>query len=144
MVPLTFPVNLTDWGFIPGPELMDEPFDSTELQDISEHSPESIAATLLAFPGTKLVHSAEPSWYDWRAEWQFHERCIALDMTVFDDEEGGWGGSGIEAKCLAGDIIRLWSFLQTKHSGIWLHAPDCTMHTQQSFLEEIATYRDRM
>ena len=30
-------------------------------------------------------------------------------------------------------------FLLANHPGIWLHAPDCTMHTHHSFLEEIAS-----
>lgn len=133
-IPLTWPVVLSGWAFSPGPEQMDEPTNSQFADEISEHSAKSIAASLLAFPGTELLYPVDPSWYQWKARWQDGDRFIGLDMTLFDDEET-WGGSEIEADCLAGDIVECWSFLQARHSGIWLHAPDCTMHTQQSFLK---------
>lgn len=131
---LAWPVVLSGWGFIPGPEQMDEPTNSQFGDEISEHPAKSIVASILAFLGTELTHSADPSWYQWQARWHDGDRFIDLDMTLFDDKET-WGGSEIEADCLAGDIIKFWSFLQARHNGVWLHAPDCTMHTQQSFLK---------
>lgn len=114
---------------------MDEPTDSQIVCDISQHSAQSVAASLLAFPNTVMVHPADPSWYQWKAHWQNGNRFIDLNLTLFDDEET-WGGSEVEADCLAGDVIKLWTLLQARHSGVWLHAPDCTMHTQESFLTE--------
>lgn len=118
---------------------MDEPTDSQIVDDISQHPTRSIAAALLAFPGAEIVHPADPSWYQWKARWYYNSRSVDLTMTLFDDLEETWAGSGVEADCLAGDIMGLWSFLLAKHTGIWLHAPDCTMHTPHSFLEELAS-----
>ena len=87
----------------------------------------------------EAVHPAEPSWFDWIARWSNNDRFINLTMTLFDDLEETWGGSEIEVNCLAGDVINLWTFLLTKYEGIWLHAPDCTMHTPHSFLEELTS-----
>ncbi len=113
---------------------MDEPTNSQFGDEISQHLAKSIAVSILAFPGTELAHPADPSWYQWQARWHESNRFIGLDISLFDDEEN-WGGSGIEADCLAGDIVEFWSFLQARHGGVWLHAPDCKMHTQQSFLK---------
>ncbi len=149
MTSLTTPIILIGWAFVPGPNLMEEPTDSQIIQEISEHSAASVAATLLAFPGTQVIHPAEPSWWQWTAEWRSDERSIGLGMTLMNDEESQtmWGGSMIDANCLAGDIIEIWTVLQARHAGVWLHA-DCIMHTQQSFLEAVtmeteqsATYR---
>jgi hypothetical protein len=141
MAPLTTRVALS-WAFIPGPKQMDAPMNSTSLQDITEHPAADIAATLLAYPGTELVHRAEPSWWNWKARWHDGDRVINLNSSLFEDETT-WGGLDIEADCLVGDILSLWSFLLSKHPGIWLHAPDCTMHTQRSFLAEITAKSDQ-
>lgn len=61
-----------------------------------------------------------------------------MTLTLFGDLEETWGGSEAETDCLAEDILGLWPFLLAKHTGIWLHAPDCTMHTQRSFLKQLA------
>lgn len=128
-------VILTHWAFVPGPERMDAPCNSQDVKEIAEHSPTSIARTLIGYSGLVVVHDAEPGWYQWRAEWRTGTRSIDLDMTLMDDEI--WGGSEIDADCLAADILNLWALLQERHRGIWLHAPDCTMHTRQSFLETV-------
>ncbi len=136
---LTTPIILRDWAFSPGPELMDEPTDSQFVDEISQHPAKSIAATLLLIPNMEVVHPAAPSWFEWRAKWSDNDRFICLTMTLFDDLAETWGGSEIEANCLAGDIIGVWSFLLAKHPGVWLHCPDCTMHTPRSFLEDLVS-----
>ena len=111
-------VVLRDWAFSPGPEQMDEPTDSQSVDEISQHPAKKIAATLLAFPRTEVVHPAGPSWFEWKAKWSDNDRFINLTMTLFDDLEEAWGGSEIEVNCFAGDVMDLWSFLLTKHEGI--------------------------
>ena len=115
---------------------MNEPTNSQWAPEIAEHSPESLALAILAFPNVRVLHPAEPTWWEWKAEWRSDGRSITMNMTLFEEPEF-WGGSEIVVDCLAGDFLELWSFLQARLSGIWLHDPDCVMHTQGSFLEEL-------
>lgn len=120
---------------------MDEPRSSLDLHELVEHTPAAIADSLLSFPGTRLLHPAERSWWDWKARWESGERYIEIDVTLFDNEEQHWGGSSLDANCSVEDLLTLWRVLQSRHSGIWLHDPDCEMHTPESFLANLAGYR---
>jgi hypothetical protein len=56
-------------------------------------------------------------------------------MTLFDDEELSWGGSLISADCSPAAVEALWSHVQSRHPGVWLHDPECTVHTHASFAD---------
>jgi hypothetical protein len=138
MSDLSLPFRLQGWALVPGPAEMDRPGSSLDLHDLILHRPDAIAESILAFPGTRLLHAAEPSWWEWRARWQDGPRHIEMDMTLFENGEERWGGSALEADCTAGDVLALWSFLQSRHAGIRLHDPDCDLHTHRSFLAALA------
>jgi hypothetical protein len=54
-------------------------------------------------------------------------------MTLFEGEDGIWGGSPITADCPLDAIEALWSHLQSRHCGLWLHDSNCIIHTHESF-----------
>jgi hypothetical protein len=59
-------------------------------------------------------------------------------MTLFEDEQESWGGSPITADCSLDAIQAFWSHLQSRHRGVWLHDPDCIVHTYDSFRDIMA------
>jgi len=63
---------------------------------------------------------------------------IELGMTLFENEAQSWGGSPITADCSLADIEALWSHLQSRHRGVWLHDPDCIIHTHDSLRDTAA------
>jgi hypothetical protein len=123
------------WSLIPGPGQLAEPMNSQDLQDIEVHSPVAMAESFLSFPDMRLLHPATPSWWSWRARWERGADFIEVGMTLFEDEAQSWGGSPITANCSIDAIEALWSYLQSQHRGVWLHGPDCVIHTQDSFRE---------
>src|SRR5579871_3570899 len=92
--------NLKGWALIPGPVIMNDPRSSVDLDNLVMYPPATVATSILAYPGTMLSLPAEPSWWEWRARWQNHERYIEIDMTLFEDEQQSWGGSELTAECL--------------------------------------------
>jgi hypothetical protein len=127
-----------DWAFVPGPGSMTDPLDSQDAHDVELHTPEQIAQSLLRFPGMQLLHAATPSWWKWRARWAEGSSYIEVGMTLFDDEGQSWGGSPVQANCSYEDLHSLWSYLQSRHRGVWFHDSGCTMHTHESFTKFVA------
>lgn len=124
--------TLAGWALIPGPaELMDS-MSSQDLQFIQVFSPVSIAESLLSFPRMRLLQSPSSSWYAWRARWESDRDFIEIGMTLFEDELESWGGSPISADCRFDQIEALWLHLQARHHGVWLHDPNCVIHTRES------------
>ena len=105
---------------------------SVDLQKIEFCPAEAIAKSFLSFPGVRLLHPAKPSWWEWRARWESRTDFIEIDMTLFDDEGQSWGGSAITADCSFDQIDALWSHLQSDNRAIWLHDPECIIHTHAS------------
>jgi len=124
--------TLGQWSFIPGPAVLAHPMNSQDLQDIEEISPTEIAESFLSFPGVRLLQPRTPSWWEWRARWESGSAFIEIGMTLFEDEPQSWGGSPITVDCSLDDIEGLWSHLQSRHRGVWLHDPDCIIHTHDS------------
>jgi hypothetical protein len=108
---------------------------SVDLHDIEFCSAESIAKAFLSFPGARLIHRAKPSWWEWRGRWESGADFIEIDMSLFDDEGESWGGSAIMADCSVDQIDALWSHLQSENPAVWLHDPECMIHTHASFRE---------
>ena len=105
-------ITLKGWAFIPGPLVISAaPEDSTNLQEVAEYSPGEIAKTFLAFPGLRLMHPPEPTWWQWKAQWQQDQRSIAVSMALFETEPESWGGSVLDGRCLLVDIMELWAYL---------------------------------
>ena len=121
------------WALIPGPAQLLQPMNSQDLQLIESFSPVLIADSLLSFPGMRLLQPQSPSWGAWRARWESGRDFIEVGMTLFQNEAESWGGSPISADCSLEDIDALWSHLQLRHHGVWLHDPDCILHTRESF-----------
>jgi hypothetical protein len=121
------------WALIPGPTDLAQPMSSLDLQDVTLFSPAEIVESFLCFPGIRLLHAAAPSWWQWSARWKAGDDFIEIGMTLFEDEAQSWGGSPITANCSLDAIESLWSHLQARHRGIWLHDPDCVIHTPDSF-----------
>ena len=128
-----------NWSFIPGPAKLREPISSVDLREIEFCSAESIAKSFLSFPDSRLVHPARPSWWEWRGCWQMGPDLIEIDMTLFDDEGQSWGGSAITADCSLEQIDALWSHLQSGNAAVWLHDPECIIHTHASLRTAFAS-----
>ena len=111
---------------------------SQDVQDIEMHPPKAIAESFLGFPGMRLLHPSTPSWWEWRARWESGPDFIEVGMTLFEDEAQSWGGSPISADCSLDAIVALWLHLQSRHCGVWLHDPDCIMHTHDSLRDTMA------
>lgn len=120
------------WSLIPGPAELAQSMNSQDLQDIEEISPAAVTESLLSFPGMRLLHPPTLSWWEWCARWESGSDFIEVGMTLFEDEAESWGGSPITTDCSLDDILALWSHLQSRHRGVWLHDPDCIIHTQDS------------
>ena len=123
------------WSLIPGPVALAEPMNSQDLQDIKTYSPALIAESFLGFPGMRLLHPPSPSWWEWQAQWESGADFIEVGMTLFEEEPESWGGSPVIADCSLDAIEALWSHLTSRHAGVWLHDPHCTIHTQGSLRE---------
>lgn len=121
-----------DWAFIPGPET-DPPGNSLELHEIVEYAPERIAEVFLSYPGMRLVHPPEPTWWEWKARWEEQDRFIELEMSLFETEPVTWGGSGIRAHCTVQDVLKLWQAVKERCPAVWLHNSECAIHTPESF-----------
>ncbi len=106
---------------------------SQALQDIAPYPAELIAASLLAFPGMRLLNPATPSWWEWRCRWESGQDFIEVEMTLFEANIPIWGGSPILADCTTGALVDLCSHIQSQHQGIWLHDDNCVMHSLDSF-----------
>jgi hypothetical protein len=126
------------FALVPGPRSFEEPFHSYCVNEIAEYAPESIADTLLSIPGIRVLHAAEPSWWEWEAVWEEGDRMILLGMTLFEDS-GYWGGTKLECDCTLADILNLWVAVRINHPSVWLHGDDCRVYTPQSFIATQAT-----
>jgi hypothetical protein len=121
------------WALIPGPMQLTQPMNSQDLQDIALYPAEAISASFLAFPGMRLLNPSIPSWWEWRCRWESGRDFIEVGMTLFEQNIPTWGGSPISADCTIGALEELWSHIQSRHQGVWLHDDNCIMHTHDSF-----------
>jgi hypothetical protein len=129
----------TGWAFVPGPSNDSAPMNSCDLKELVEYAPEKIAATVLSYPGMRLLHINEPGWWDWKARWESADEFIELNMTLMGRSDQLWGGSEIKARCHPSSLVAVWKHLKAEGAGIWLHDPDCRMHTERSFLDAMTT-----
>jgi hypothetical protein len=128
--------NKKGWALVPGPVDIQEQFSSLDLREQVEYSPLEIAKSLLHYPGMQLLNEAKPTWWDWKARWESGEQFLELDITLMGKSDDLWEGSEIRSDCSAEVVIALWKHLKTTHAGIWLHSPDCVIHTESSFRKE--------
>jgi hypothetical protein len=127
-------VSYGKWALVPGPATMTHPLDSQSVQDLALYQAVDIAESLLSFSGMTLSHGPEPTWWGWRANWGSGQDFIEVDMTLLEEREPiVWGGSSLLADCAVETVELLWSHLQARHAGIWLHDENCVMHTHESF-----------
>jgi hypothetical protein len=126
------------WSLIPGPMVLPRPTNSQEIQDIQSYSVAAVAESFLSYSGLHLLSPAEPSWWEWRGRWESGRDFIEVGMTLFDETAQSWGGSPITADCTADAIEALWSYIQSRHRGVWLHDADCIVHTHDSFRHKVA------
>jgi len=123
------------WALIPGPLDTSEPMNSCDLREQVEYAPEEIAKALLIYPGMRLLNDADPTWWDWKARWEGDTGFIGVNVTLMGWNDKLWGGSELSVDCSPKELITLWKHLSSAHPGIWLHDPDCEMHTEESFLK---------
>lgn len=125
-------ISLANWALIPGP-LSDPPASSVGLDDIEQYRPEVVAEAILAFPGMRLQHPAEPTWWDLLARWDESDRWIEVGFTLFDIEPPAWGGSVLDGRCELADILGFWAMVRGRVPACWMHNTHCEMHTPESF-----------
>src|SRR5947209_11265269 len=113
-------INLKDWSLVPGP-LADPPPSSVHLQDIAAYPPRLVAEAFLAFPGMRVRHPAEPTWWNWIARWEQCERWIEVGFTLFEVEPPAWGGSDLRGHCTVSDILGLWRAVRSRVPACWMH-----------------------
>jgi hypothetical protein len=126
----------SNWAFVPGPLDDSAPMSSLDLKQQVQYTPQEIATAILAYPGMKLVNGNHPRWWDWKARWSDEEDFVELNVTLMGWSDELWGGSEINANCSLESLVAIWKHLKAEHPGIWLHDPDCRMHTEASFLRE--------
>jgi hypothetical protein len=124
-----------NWAFVPGPPNDSVPLSSVDVHQLVAYSPQEIAATILAFPGMRLLNNHQPTWWDWKAGWDNESEFVELNMTLMGRSNELWGGSEINALCMPESLVAIWKHLKANHPGVWLHDADCQMHTEKSFLE---------
>lgn len=126
-------IDLGNWSLIPGP-LAEPPESSVDLDDITEYPPDVVAEAILAFPGMRLQHPAEPTWWEWAARWDHNERWISVvGLTLFDIEPPAWGGSGLDGRCELADILGFWATVRSRVPACWMHNSLCEIHSPESF-----------
>lgn len=125
-------IQLIGWDLTPGP-LKDPPPSSVSLQHMEDYPPEIVADAILNFPGIRLLHPAEPSWWEWVARWERESRWIEVGFTLFETDPPYWGGSGLRGRCELPDILGLWFTIRNTVPGCWMHNIDCEIHSPESF-----------
>lgn len=128
-----------DWSLIPGPAALTTLVSSLDLQESTLYRPEEIARSFLSFPGMNLRHGASPTCWEWRAGLQDIDEYLEVKMTLFEGEAPSWGGSELIADCSFERIESLWLHLRSRHPAVWLHGPDCVVHTPVSFRNEMSS-----
>ena len=124
-----------DWAFIPGSrEVQDPPASSVGLQDVATYPPQAIAQAFLAYPGFRLVHAPDPSWWQWQVGWERGRSLLVVGMTLFETDPVSWGGSHVSGTCELDDLVSLWHALRAQVPAVWLHNSACEIHTPDSFL----------
>lgn len=129
-------VDLKDWSLSAGP-LTNPPASSLVLEDIVLYPPEIVADSILSFPGIRLKHPADPTWWDWVARWDECGRWIEVGFTLFDTDPPAWGGSVLEGCCELTDILELWSTVRSRVPACWMHNTLCEIHTPESFAKVV-------
>lgn len=129
-------VNLQDWSLSAGP-LAHPPASSLVLEDIVLYPPEIVADAILSYPGMRLKHPADPTWWDWVARWDERGRWIEVGFTLFDTDPPAWGGSGLDGCCELTDILELWSTVRNRVPACWMHNTLCEIHTPESFAKVV-------
>lgn len=140
--------NLTGLSLIPGPKRFEEPFYSTELQEMEEYSAEEVAHTLTHFDGmtpvTHLEVASAQDWYAWRWRLDLDSGIIEIGFSVFEEPDPvRWGGSEMETLCTFTELVRFWRAFQAHFPASWLHDDMCRMYTPSSFLATYAVPRLR-
>ena len=130
-------ISLGDWCLIPGPA-ENPPSSSVALDHCVDYAPDIVASTFLAFPGMRLVHDANPSWWDWKACWQAGGELIEVDMSLFETDPPTWGGSLIRGYCQLDEFLAFVHHVRHRLPGVWLHNSECEIHSPESFAAKIA------
>lgn len=132
-------IDFCGWAFIPGPRRFREPLYSTRMDELAEYSPDAVAQALISITKMRLVRPADPTWWDWKACWEDDGGILELGMTLCepDDARVCWGGSGIDGRCPAVGLLRLWEAIRAKLDAVWLRSPDCRVYTPRSFRREV-------
>ena len=130
-------ISLGDWCLIPGP-LENPPPSSVALDQGVDYPPEVVAETFLAFPGMRLVHDAEPTWWDWKARWQSGGSLIEVDMSLFETDAPTWGGSLARGDCELEDFLAFVHHVRQRLPGDWLHNSECEIHSPESFAARVS------
>jgi len=71
-------------------------------------------------------------------EWRRDDRSVVLEVGEFEDESPIWMGSAIETDCFFSDLLELWTGLQRRVAGAWLHNADCWMFSPEMFVRDLA------
>lgn len=125
-------LDLQDWSLVPGPH-DHAPSSSLNLHEITLYAPELVAEAILALPGMKLAHRADPTWWDSSARWEQDGRWIEVGITLFDTIPPAWGGSGLEGICELADLLDLWAVVRSRVPASWMHNTNCDIHSPESF-----------
>lgn len=125
----------------PGSLTFDEPFYSFEVDEIAEYSPESIVAAILAVAGTREVHSASTSLWNWEAVWESGDRRIFMDDMYLSEETGSWMQLRLICDCQLGDVLALWESVRALHPAVWIYGDDSRVYSPASFIAKHAEPR---
>jgi hypothetical protein len=129
-------IRLNGWSLIPGP-LLNPPQSSVALDEIVEYSPEAVASTFLSYPGTRLVHAAQPTWWDWKARWESGVSHWEFGMSLFETEPPSWGGSLVMGDCELEEFLQFCRHVRGPLPAVWLHNSACEIHSPESFARQV-------
>jgi hypothetical protein len=130
-------IELGDWCLIPGP-LENPPRSSVALNDVAEYPPYVVAEAFLDFPGMRVVHAADPTWWNWRARWQSDHGFFEVDMSLFETEPPSWGGSLAVGHCELDEFLEFCQHVRHRLPAVWLHNSACEIHSLESFAVQVS------
>jgi hypothetical protein len=128
-----------NWDIVAGPRKIRPPFVSYESHEIVNYLPADVAKHMLQFPGMRLVHAANPKWWDWKARWKLGQSFIEMGMQIFETEPITWAGFSLKTKCSLDEFMLLWGHLQRRFPAAWLHNVDSEYHSPKSFRDDIVS-----
>lgn len=128
-------------GIVPGPRSTSEVSLSSdsELSEIVQLDPATVAEVLLTIPGISCSSTADPASWDWEAILAASDMTMRIVMTLLESDERGpfWGGFALHGRVSVDELWRVAQELRARLGSIWIHDASCMMRTPDAFREYV-------